>query len=364
MSVPSESPWIAVSDDVGIAGVPVLDVASAGMRHQAAVLLFWSVMPAQTTLHLLLDLILTRVAIFRSHCRCYPLAGEPRKGARAFRRVAGADGAQESGRQGSEVLIRKKLVFYKEKQKRRGGDPARFMEAIGISPTDELAIFWNTHQRIDDAVVEEHIAELAALTLPVALAVPSPLLPVLDAPQAVPPADAINREPSSHVLAPATSTAPVGRPVVRCQSESTLNIGKAAHAQPFLTRAEPPAPKEFYAQTTTEPMYSGEGHQLSCLNIAQQDQLLGSPELAYEFMQAKYLFFSLTLNYAQSKSLRRFFKQVGVQMGRGEAIANQNQTPVRCSGARRTTDTMPPPPTPAVNSGRACLVIAEGNGKA
>ncbi|KAJ7229734.1 hypothetical protein C8J57DRAFT_1251768 [Mycena rebaudengoi] len=236
MSVPSESPWIAVSDDVGIAGVPVLDVASAGMRHQAAVLLFWSVMPAQTTLHLLLDLILTRVAIFRSHCRCYLSLGNRAKAQELFDALP-------------ELMERKKvggkdrrLVFYKEKQKRRGGDPARFMEAIGISPTDELAIFWNTHQRIDDAVVEEHIAELAALTLPVALAVPSPLLPVLDAPQAVPPADAINREPSSHVLAPATSTAPVGRPVVRCQSESTLNIGKAAHAQPFLTRAEPPAP--------------------------------------------------------------------------------------------------------------------------
>ncbi|KAJ7255650.1 hypothetical protein C8J57DRAFT_598662 [Mycena rebaudengoi] len=113
------------------------------------------------------------------------------------------------------------------------------MEAIGISPMDELAIFWNTHQRIDDAVAEEHIAELAALTPPVALAVP---IPVLDAPHAVPLADALNREPSSHVLAPTTSTAPLGRPVVRCQSESTLNIGKAAHAQPFLTRAEPPAP--------------------------------------------------------------------------------------------------------------------------
>ncbi|KAJ7290503.1 hypothetical protein C8J57DRAFT_1276000 [Mycena rebaudengoi] len=91
----------------------------------------------------------------------------------------------------TEVLIRKKLVFYKEKQKRRGGDPARFVEAIGISPSDELAIFWNTHQRIDDAVAEAHIAELAALTPPVALAVPSPLLPTLDAPHAVPPADAM-----------------------------------------------------------------------------------------------------------------------------------------------------------------------------
>ncbi|KAJ6453252.1 hypothetical protein C8R47DRAFT_249056 [Mycena vitilis] len=80
----------------------------------------------------------------------------------------------------TEVLIRKKLDFYKEKQKRRGGDPARFVEAISISPADELGIFWNNHQRIDDAVAEAHIAELAALTPPVALAVHSPFLPAID----------------------------------------------------------------------------------------------------------------------------------------------------------------------------------------
>ncbi|KAJ7148347.1 hypothetical protein C8R46DRAFT_1010091 [Mycena filopes] len=87
----------------------------------------------------------------------------------------------------TEVLIRKKLEFYKEKQRRRGGDPARFVECITISPADELAIFWNTHQRIDDDVAEAHIAELAALSPPVALAVPSPFLPVVDEKPAVEP---------------------------------------------------------------------------------------------------------------------------------------------------------------------------------
>ncbi|KAJ7184840.1 hypothetical protein C8R46DRAFT_882832 [Mycena filopes] len=77
----------------------------------------------------------------------------------------------------TEVLIRKKLEFYKEKQKRRGGDPARFVECITISPADGAFLFWNTHQRIDDDVAEAHIAELAALSPPVALAVPSPFLP-------------------------------------------------------------------------------------------------------------------------------------------------------------------------------------------
>src|ERR1700712_4527021 len=39
---------------------------------------------------------------------------------------------------------------------------------------------WNTHQRVDDAVAEAHVAELAVLTSPVAIAVPSPHLPAID----------------------------------------------------------------------------------------------------------------------------------------------------------------------------------------
>ncbi|KAJ7473170.1 mitochondrial outer membrane protein IML2 [Mycena galericulata] len=97
----------------------------------------------------------------------------------------------------TEVLIRKKLEFYKEKQKRRGGDPARYVDCISISTADELGIFWNTYQRIDDDVAEAHIAELAALTPHVALAVPSPcavpgpclLANLLTAPQTTPDLD-------------------------------------------------------------------------------------------------------------------------------------------------------------------------------
>ncbi|KAF7358792.1 Mitochondrial outer membrane protein IML2 [Mycena sanguinolenta] len=80
----------------------------------------------------------------------------------------------------TEVLIRKKLEFYKEKQKRRGGDPARFVEAITISPADELGIFWNIYQRINDDVARAHITELAAMTSPVAVPIPSPLPFVAD----------------------------------------------------------------------------------------------------------------------------------------------------------------------------------------
>ncbi|KAJ7142285.1 hypothetical protein C8R44DRAFT_865640 [Mycena epipterygia] len=44
---------------------------------------------------------------------------------------------------------------------------------------------WNTHQRIEDAVAEAHIKELAALTLHVALAVQTPFLPAVDEKQVV-----------------------------------------------------------------------------------------------------------------------------------------------------------------------------------
>ncbi|KAJ7098868.1 hypothetical protein C8R44DRAFT_888722 [Mycena epipterygia] len=40
----------------------------------------------------------------------------------------------------TEVLIRKMVEFYKEKQKWRGGNPARYVECISISSVDELAI--------------------------------------------------------------------------------------------------------------------------------------------------------------------------------------------------------------------------------
>ncbi|KAJ7052878.1 outer membrane protein Iml2/Tetratricopeptide repeat protein 39 [Mycena amicta] len=97
----------------------------------------------------------------------------------------------------TEVLIRKKLDFYREKQKRRGGDPARFVEAISISTADELAIVWNTHQRSADAVAEAHIKDLAALTPHLALAGGSPYLPSVD---------------SLHDVVPATTTPDLDTP--------------------------------------------------------------------------------------------------------------------------------------------------------
>lgn len=77
------------------------------------------------------------------------------------------------------------VAFYQEKQKRRGGDPAKFVEAIQISPAEgkmllhlhfsahhpnetgthlELAIFWNTAAHITTETARAHIKEFANLT--------------------------------------------------------------------------------------------------------------------------------------------------------------------------------------------------------
>lgn len=64
----------------------------------------------------------------------------------------------------TEIFIKKKLAFYKRKQARLGGDERRYIEAIKISPAEEIAIFWNTHARIEHSVAIAHIQELSSLT--------------------------------------------------------------------------------------------------------------------------------------------------------------------------------------------------------
>ncbi|KAJ7594210.1 outer membrane protein Iml2/Tetratricopeptide repeat protein 39 [Mycena floridula] len=64
----------------------------------------------------------------------------------------------------TEVLIKKKLIFYKENQRRRGGDEKLWAQSIRISPSDELGIFWNTHSRISKENAEAHIAIWSAFT--------------------------------------------------------------------------------------------------------------------------------------------------------------------------------------------------------
>ncbi|KAG6887246.1 hypothetical protein C0995_016642 [Termitomyces sp. Mi166 len=81
----------------------------------------------------------------------------------------------------TEVLIKKKLAFYQEKQKRRGGDPKLWAQAIKISIAEELGLFWNTHARIERRLARAHIREWSALTptLPLSISdAATPLPPV------------------------------------------------------------------------------------------------------------------------------------------------------------------------------------------
>ncbi|KAJ3561115.1 hypothetical protein NP233_g10392 [Leucocoprinus birnbaumii] len=62
----------------------------------------------------------------------------------------------------TEVFLKKKIAFYKAKSKRLGKDEEKWVEAITISPSEEMAIFWNTHARISDNVALLHIREWCA----------------------------------------------------------------------------------------------------------------------------------------------------------------------------------------------------------
>jgi len=70
----------------------------------------------------------------------------------------------------TEVWIKKKLAFYKAKQKKRGGSEADYVDCIRISPAEELAVFWNTHARITHDVALAHVQELSSYSPPVSIA--------------------------------------------------------------------------------------------------------------------------------------------------------------------------------------------------
>ncbi|KAF5337705.1 hypothetical protein D9758_017342 [Tetrapyrgos nigripes] len=74
----------------------------------------------------------------------------------------------------TEVLIKKKINFYKVKAVRRGGDEKMFVTHIKISPAEEIGIFWNNQSRIEPQVAEAHIREWAKLSPPVQI--PSPFI--------------------------------------------------------------------------------------------------------------------------------------------------------------------------------------------
>jgi len=56
------------------------------------------------------------------------------------------------------------VAFYRQKHKRRGGVEDNFVEAIKISPAEEIGIFWNLHGRIEKCNAEAHIKEWTSLT--------------------------------------------------------------------------------------------------------------------------------------------------------------------------------------------------------
>ncbi|KAF9481931.1 hypothetical protein BDN70DRAFT_875724 [Pholiota conissans] len=64
----------------------------------------------------------------------------------------------------TEVFIKKKLAFYKEKQARRTGSEKNFIQAVKISPAEEIGIFWNNHGRIAPHIAQAHIDILASVT--------------------------------------------------------------------------------------------------------------------------------------------------------------------------------------------------------
>ncbi|PPR07452.1 hypothetical protein CVT26_013483 [Gymnopilus dilepis] len=63
----------------------------------------------------------------------------------------------------TEVYIKKKLAFYKEKQVKKGGDEANYVQAIKIN----IADVWNTHARLIPTIAQSHIDDMLKLTPPV-----------------------------------------------------------------------------------------------------------------------------------------------------------------------------------------------------
>ncbi|KAK0442051.1 outer membrane protein Iml2/Tetratricopeptide repeat protein 39 [Desarmillaria tabescens] len=97
---------------------------------------------------------------------CYITIGDLDKAQELFDAIPGMIDKRKMGGKDlpMEVLIKKKIEFYKEKQKRRGGDEKKLVQCMKISPAEEMAIFWNTHERISKSVAKAHIRDWASLT--------------------------------------------------------------------------------------------------------------------------------------------------------------------------------------------------------
>ncbi|TFY71558.1 hypothetical protein EVG20_g1442 [Dentipellis fragilis] len=72
----------------------------------------------------------------------------------------------------TEVFIKKRLAFYQGKQTRLTGSDKNYIQAVRISPAEELGVFWNTHSRISNAIAEAHINEWISLSPPIEISTP------------------------------------------------------------------------------------------------------------------------------------------------------------------------------------------------
>ncbi|KAI0034535.1 outer membrane protein Iml2/Tetratricopeptide repeat protein 39 [Vararia minispora EC-137] len=87
-----------------------------------------------------------------------------------------------------EVFIKKKLAFWKAKQRRLTGSEDGYVKAISVNPAE----VWNNHQRIKPAVAEQHIRDWLALHPPISTPTPyasSPPSPPPAYPSPPPPLD-------------------------------------------------------------------------------------------------------------------------------------------------------------------------------
>lgn len=64
----------------------------------------------------------------------------------------------------TEVLIKKKLAFYKAKQMRLKGSENNYAECIHLSIADELGLLWNAHHRVSVETAQAHIQTWANLS--------------------------------------------------------------------------------------------------------------------------------------------------------------------------------------------------------
>ncbi|EJD00340.1 uncharacterized protein FOMMEDRAFT_142311 [Fomitiporia mediterranea MF3/22] len=110
---------------------------------------------------------------------CYVSLGDRVKAKELFDKVPSfLDKRKIGGKENPmEMVIRKKLAFYKVKAKRNGSDETAYVDFMKISPTEELAIIWNMYQRITKETAIEHVKELTSLSPPVAVTTSSYVSP-------------------------------------------------------------------------------------------------------------------------------------------------------------------------------------------